>query len=237
MTIDLFVPTRARPSNLARLLDSIIDTARDLANIAVYLYVDEDDLATQEAIPGLRRSHQGLFLRAVCAARIPLAQTYNVLWQLTTGEIIWSGADDIVFESAGWDDVVRGEFAIVPDRAVLVYGDDGLQHENLCTHPFFSRVAVNAIGHVYPNTGDVSLTDIWVHFIYRYVNRLRYREDVKTDHWHFLRGKAQYDATYAMQFERNFPRVEAALRIHERQLQRDVLALQAYIQTQETPDV
>ncbi|MBE3088611.1 MAG: hypothetical protein IMZ71_05815, partial [Chloroflexi bacterium] len=109
---DLLIPTRARPLNLHRMLASIEDTADDPGRITVFFYVDDDDEVTQHHIPGLREHHPKLQLHFAVGPRIVLSKMYTGMAgdSRSTGDILWSGGDDIVFRTKGWDTLIAAEF-------------------------------------------------------------------------------------------------------------------------------
>ena len=223
MKIDLLIPTRGRPDNVWRVLRSICATRAKPELISAHLWVDDDDKATLAIEPELTRA--GVHVHS--GARATLSDAYNALAEKSSGEILFSGADDIVFRTPGWDEQVREQFAA--DSFCLVYGDDCLQHENLCTHPFVSRKAVDALGYFYPETDGVNVTDVWLLFMYRELRRLRYLPDVVIEHMHFLRGLAEYDETYKAQYEGNFPKVMEALARFKPKLRADTQKLRQAI--------
>ena len=44
----MLLPTRNRPELLKQFLDSVVQTSKDLSEIEIVLYVDDDDQSTQE---------------------------------------------------------------------------------------------------------------------------------------------------------------------------------------------
>lgn len=233
MTFDLLVPTRARPRNVHRLLESIENTAAAPDAITVYFYVDDDDELTQQHIDGIRKAHSEIPMHFAVGPRIVLSQMYTGMANESKGEILWSGGDDIVFRTPEWDRLVAEEFADFPDRILLVYGNDCLQQHRLATHPFISRQGLDVLGYFYPNTGDIAVTDLWLHHAYEVIGRLRYCPDIITEHMHWLRRDAdgnrlaKYDAVYAQQYEKNFPEVMATLQSYQDRLVAGINALLA----------
>lgn len=223
MKIELLIPTRGRPDNVWRLLRSVCATRAKPELVTAHLWIDDDDEATLSIEPELSKA--GVHVHV--GPRGTLTDAYNKLAEKSSGSILFSGADDIVFRTPGWDEQVRAQFA--EDPFCLVYGDDCLQHEKLCTHPFVSRRAVEALGYFYPDTGGVNVTDVWLFLIYRELRRLRYLPNVVIEHLHFLRGLAEYDETYKQQYEGNFPKVMATLARFRPKLVADIQKLRQAI--------
>ncbi len=228
MTFDLFIPTRQRPRNVHRLLESIEDTAAHPEAITAYFYVDDDDDVMPSYMDGIREAHPAIKMRFAVGPRIVLSQMYTGMAAASTGDILWSGGDDIVFRTPGWDTMIAEEFEKVPDRILLVYGNDCLQEHRLATHPFISRTGMDVLGYFYPATGEIAVTDLWLHHAYETIGRLCYRPDIITEHMHWLRVDAEgnrlaeYDAVYANQYERNFPEVMATLQTYQDLLVRGI---------------
>lgn len=227
MRFDLFIPTRCRPLNVHRLLESIEDTAAHPDRITAYFYVDDDDDVMLRHIDGIREAH-GIKMHFAIGPQIVLSQTYTGMAAASTGDILWSGGDDIVFRTPGWDDMIAEEFEKVPDRILLVYGNDCLQEHRLATHPFISRKGMDVLGYFYPATGEIAVTDLWLHHAYETIGRLCYRPDIITEHMHWLRMDAEgnrlaaYDAVYANQYEKNLPEVMATLQTYQDLLVRGI---------------
>lgn len=230
VTFDFLVPTRERPDNVRRLIRSVLDNASSEVRCRFFFYVDEGDKATEDAIPAIKEEFRGVHLGFASGRQVPLAMMWNILLQISggddAGEILWCGGDDICFRTHDWDKLVNGYFAQVPDKCLLVYGDDKLQGEQLASHPFVSRRACDILEHVYPGTGMITLTDLWVHVLYDTLGRLRYCPDLVTEHMHPLVGKGKPDQTYLWGlYVRGFPASTDLLPLFWPQFRRDLRLL------------
>jgi len=94
--------------------------------------------------------------------------------------------------------IIIDEFAAQEDGILAIYGDDLMQGEQLCSHPFIGGAAIRAAETMYPLLGMLSLRDLWVYVVYKTLGRLKYRPDIVTEHMHWLLGKAPKDSTYVM---------------------------------------
>lgn len=232
-TFNLFVPTRGRPANVGRLLASIRTTAAHPDRLNVSFYVDDDDAAMLPAIQGYKAEYADLGVQFAVGPRVLLSDCYNALFAKTEfGDILWSGGDDIIFRTEGWDQVVADRFALAEDEILLVYGDDYLQHERLATHPFLSRTGVSVVGYFFPVIDGLSPTDIWVHRMYEAVGRLVYEPGVVTEHMHPFRNKAPMDQTYQDQFAHNLKHVMDCANQHYGDTLRDAAKLRSFIHLQ-----
>lgn len=230
LTFNLFVPTRGRPNNVDRLLRSLRDTTADAKSLNVCFYVDADDDKTQALIAQYKQEYNDLGARFAVGPRITLSDCYNALFAHTEfGDILWSGGDDIVFQTQGWDDLVRAEFEKFPDKILLVYGDDCYQHERIATHPFMSRTGCAVVGYFFPVIDGLSPTDIWVHRMYEAIGRLKYLPGLVTEHMHPFRHKAPMDQTYLDQFGHNLQYVMDCANRNYGLTMRDAAKLRAHI--------
>ena len=185
--ISVLCPTRARSFNVNRLLDSIAATAAT-DKVEVVFRTDEDSpLEANISSPRIIETR---------GPRILLAQMWNEAYAVSRGEIDMVCGDDIVFRTPGWDERVRAEFAVVPDRIALVYGNDLLQGQNLATHGFMHHTWVEALGYVTPPYFSCNYVDTWLHEIAERIGRLRYMPDVITEHMHPGAGKAAWDQSH-----------------------------------------
>jgi glycosyltransferase involved in cell wall biosynthesis len=191
MTFDLLVPTRERPHRLTRLLESVLETSLHLERIAMWIYVDDDDTKTLGALDDLKAKYS--FLRSIIGPpQEILSCTWNALWEKSSGDILWHGNDDMVFETKGWDDVIESEFAKYPDGIVLVFGQDGYQGENLATNSFTTRKASRILGRFVPPYFKSFYNDTWLSEVYRRIGRYVFLPNLVIRHEHPDTGQ-QYE--------------------------------------------
>lgn len=144
-TFSLIVPTRQRPRQLRRFLDSLRSTTRHPDRLEVVLVVDEDDpvsravhddrLALKHVIVAPGRTMGGLN-RAGCAA--------------ATGQFIMLLNDDVVARTRGWDVIAARHLRRFADGVVLLHVNDGLFGADLCTFPLVSRAFLELTGGICP---------------------------------------------------------------------------------------
>lgn len=201
MTIDILIPTRGRPDRLHDMMMSAIDTANSLDLLRLYWYLDEDDVTNDckySEDNGLIYTHVG--------KQKTLSQCWNDLYKLGTGEILMHCSDDIIFETQGWDTIVRDYFA---DKPVgLLYGQDGHQDENCATHSFTTRKAADIIGYFVPPYFEADWNDVWLHKVYKGLAErtgkpyLKYDPRIMTRHLHKNVDAKYDDETYRLAEER-----------------------------------
>lgn len=195
--ISILVPTRKRPNNITRLIDSIVSTS-DINNIELLIYIDDDD---EESIPALQAGAEKINLIAVQGNRLIGSQMYNELGKMATGDIIMFAADDIVFRTPHWDKIIQTEFDKYEDKILFVYGEDGYQHGRIGTHGFIHRYWMELLGYVLPPKLASAYTDEWITEIASRINRKNYKPDIIIEHLHPAVGKAPVDEVYQKRIE------------------------------------
>jgi glycosyltransferase involved in cell wall biosynthesis len=194
--IDILSPTRNRVQSLDEMLASIWATADVPEDITAYIYVDDDDPHTREAILDLRKKHPQT--RFVVGPRLRISgDWWNKTWEVSSGKIIMQAGDDILFTGPGWDRQVRDAFEAYPDQILLVYGPDGIQDEKLGTHSFVSRKSTEVIGTFLPRYFPHLFNDTWLNEVYAALGRRLYVPEVRIEHRHFSKYPERWDETYA----------------------------------------
>jgi glycosyltransferase involved in cell wall biosynthesis len=188
--ISILVPTRNRPKNVLRLIESAISTAKMSDKIEFIFYIDEDDQSMDMNLESSK-------VKFVRGPRIWVSLALNILYSHCNGEIIMYGADDIVFKSKYWDQKVRNTFNKYDDKICLVYANDGIdQSQEIARHGFIHRRWFAVCGSAFPSLRGFP-TDLWCTDIAKLLNRLIYLKDVTIEHVHFRQGKkAMLDQTY-----------------------------------------
>lgn len=186
--ISLLCPTRHRPDNVKRLVESVFATAGRPNDVELVFYVDDDD----DTFP-LTGS-----VKVVRGPQIVLSQMWNECYGLAAGDVLMHCGDDIVFRTPGWDLEVLRAIEAVPDRIVLVHCDDGSPWSSrLATHSFLTRTWVETVGHFVPPIFSAEYNDTWLTEVADLVGRRRYLAHVVIEHMHWSFGKAEIDGTYA----------------------------------------
>lgn len=189
--ISVLLPTRQRPNQLHRLINSIAETARFPDNIEAVLYVDDDDDSYAEKTLGIEttwvrgpRHHDGL---------VNLSIKWNHCYDASTGDILMHCGDDIIFRTTDWDVVVRDAFNAVEDQVLFAFGRDGYQDgNNFGTHGFVHRKWVETVGYFVPPYFVSDYNDTFLNDVSKAIGRHR-EIDILTEHMHYCCGKALID--------------------------------------------
>lgn len=193
--ISLLLPSRSRPKQHARMLDSAFEFATHDRQLEVITYLDRDD----PDVGMYWRHPQG---QVIVGDRILLSECWNECLKRARGEILMHCGDDIIFRTPGWDAIVREAFRSVPDRIVCIHGDDVSPNTDaLATHGFYHRRWVEALGYFVPPLFSSDWNDVWLTDVADMIGR-RVKVPIVTEHMHYSLDKALYDDTYREREER-----------------------------------
>lgn len=194
LRISFLTPTRGRPEGLARMVKSAMSTANRPQYLEILAYVDPDDPRRDDYRAMLWPST----LRLVIGERPRSANqaSSELLRRARGGDVFFSGTDDIVFRTKGWDERVAEAFAAVPDGLLVAYTNNGRDRRK-CEHWFAGRAWVEALGYLSHPGFEHFCSDQWIEELARELGRLVYLREVVTEHMHFKYGKGIKDDTYA----------------------------------------
>jgi hypothetical protein len=195
--ISILCPTRGRPDNVKRLVESAMVNAHRPDLLEFVFYVDDDD-PTAEQVDLL-----GDLIKVVRGPRIVLSACWNECYAVATGGILMQCGDDIVFRTARWDKMVRGQFEAYPDRIVLVHGEDGIQGKRVATHGFIHRTWVQVVGYFVPPLFASDYNDMWLTEVADQLGRRVYLSHLYTEHMHPVAGKGPLDRTHRERLDRH----------------------------------
>ena len=196
--VSILVPSRGRPSNIKRLYESLEATTQGKWELLVRC--DDDDPTWDEYAAWVRQTSSNLSYLITSDRRL-LSQLWNELVPYSQGDILMHGGDDIIFNTPGWDKVVREAFP--PDGIAFVHGDDlGGKGDKLGTHGFLSRKAIDAVGYFMPPYFASDYNDLWWNEVYESIGR-RIFVPIVTEHLHFAFGKGEMDQTHVDRITRH----------------------------------
>lgn len=196
--ISVLVPSRGRALSLIKMMVSAHKMATHSRRVEFVVRLDDDDprLSDYFAPPVQDVNY-------LTGPRTLLSSSWNECFDQAAGEIVMHAGDDITFNTPGWDQRVRDEFASIPDRIGLVYGDDlSTNFPDLATHGFVHRRWVETVGYFLPPLFSSDWNDVWISEVATKVGRMRPMPDVVIEHHHYTFGKAERDRTHAEREER-----------------------------------
>lgn len=192
--ISLLTPTRKRPDQFRRMVESARRTAT--TPIEIISYVDDDDMAQAEVC-------RALDVKCVVGPRIVLTDCWNKCIPLAEGDIFCQNNDDVIFRTPGWSRMVEDAFAECPDKVLMVHGSDEGQHfEKFGPHPFVHKIWPETLGYFIPPFFSSDYGDAWVNVVANTIKRRKYLPFV-VEHLHFLFKKANMDRTYEERLARH----------------------------------
>jgi glycosyltransferase involved in cell wall biosynthesis len=182
----LIVPTRQRPNQLERLLESLAATAANPAAIEVVLVVDADD-------PGsIHFRFESLPLNHVIVPPgLSMGSLNRAGYEASRGKYLMLLNDDVVARTKGWDRRILAVFKRFTDGIVLVHPNDTVFKDLLCTFPVLSRTFCELAGGICPGEYQRYRIDDHIEDIFNLLGelgepRIVYLPDVVFEHHNFL---------------------------------------------------
>lgn len=191
--ISLLIPTRKRPDNLRRLIDSLRETSSFMPDICCYVDSDDDSYSPLD-FPEVR---------FVGGERMVFSGMWNRCAQIATGDILMMAADDMAFRTCYWDGMIERAFEECPDKILMVHGDDlGFGRDRFGVFPVIHRRWYEAVGYFCPPGYSADYCDTHLNDVANALDRRRFLPYV-TEHLHPSLGKAEMDETYLETRARN----------------------------------
>lgn len=171
--ICILMATRGRPEMLAEEISTLKDNTIQKDKTTLWLYVDDDDHLTRQAIDGGKFRDPGFAVHWHIGPRMPgLGECHIALLSASgrVSEIYMISCDDARFETHGWDEVVRRKFAEYPDGILLAFADDPNATDR-ATYPFIGWKWVQTLGYAFPGLFPYWFEDAWIDEIGRMAGR------------------------------------------------------------------
>jgi hypothetical protein len=197
--ISLLIPTRERPHNVQRLIDSLAYNSNDIKNLQICFYIDSDDVISGKGV-----DYKGIPYAIVRGERINLSDTYNRIIKVAEHDILMLASDDITIQTKDWDLKVIEAFANAPRDKIILAGGKPEQNLNsdagvandCFTHFFIHKNWVKVVGYTCPPYFWADYADIWFNEIATNLNR-KVVIDMEIEHHHWINKKAEFDKTYS----------------------------------------
>lgn len=187
----LIIPTRDRLWRLLESLSSIARTQTGLCDILIVWDGPDQRIVTIDSGPS---SPQIMTRRN--PVQLDMAPTYDKWARLWSPRYrcIGFGSDDFIFETPGWDRVLLDHLRSHP--LAVMYGDDGLASENLCTTAWVDTDIIQGLGFASPpDLKHICFDNAWM-AIGRGLGTIRYFPELKITHKHFQRDANLTDGSY-----------------------------------------
>lgn len=177
------------------MLESFFETAAHPSMADVAIYIDDDDEGTLEL------DLSSYNVRRVVGPRQSMGTLNAACFAATEGEIVILCNDDVIFQTKGWDTIIREAAGQYQDQIYLFYPNDLFKGEKLATFPILSRVTCDAIADPFPGEYRGAFIDVHIMDIFKQLkgaghDRVVYLDDVVFEHMHYRLGKSEMDETY-----------------------------------------
>ncbi|CAB4215034.1 hypothetical protein UFOVP1616_40 [uncultured Caudovirales phage] len=181
----LIIATRDRPHNAIRAFEQAMQMSTE-SDFLIIINEDQQDLYPE--IEGVMREVVPSELGCIGKTNHVLASYWDKY------ETMVGFDDDCMVTTQGWDAVLA---APIKQRGFgLAYGDDLLQGENLPTKVMISTNITRVLGFWAPKSIFHLYADNFWKSLGQGLGALFYNPEVKTEHWHYLNGKAPQDDLY-----------------------------------------
>lgn len=185
-------PSRARPHNVAALLDCWEATGAE-ATLCVCVDTDDPQLAEYMAMLDPLPTSNVMVLGGAWRSLCDWVNTVAVQWRgAWTFDVIGQIGDDHHPRTVGWDGAVLE--AMQPMG--VVYGNDLHQGAKLPTAAFVDAEIVRRLGYMVPPAIQHLYMDSWFKTLGERLGTLAYLPDVIIEHMHPHAGKADMDDGY-----------------------------------------
>lgn len=190
--ISICLPSKGRPNLLLEMINSALKKSSGNHEIEFCIYLDELDDFDKSKIFG-----QNYSLKIFHGPRMPTSMMTNFMYSQSSGEILMYAADDIVFRTENWDEIVK-EVLVDPEHLprLLMTNDLSITKGKNATHAFVTKAFCEVVDYLLPPYFESEFCDTWITEIAQKSGTLIYREDLIVEHMHHLWGKSTEDATY-----------------------------------------
>ena len=173
--ISLLTPTRERPDRFKKMYQS----AKQMADgeFEVVAVLNKED-PTADRYP---KADNISYVRVPKPADNKLSGLWNEAAKNASGDILMMCADDFVFTAMGWDRLLEGAFAAVPDGIVMVYGNDGSPRRAPIA-PAVTRKWFEICGEFTPKHLQGWFSDEWIWSIAAELHRVIYIPELTFTH-------------------------------------------------------
>lgn len=204
MNYSILIPSRGRPKNLIRLLNSISGTISGENVIHIYIGIDSDDKYKEDYFQELSHfiatNNPSLYLCVNMDRSRPLYIIWNELCSISMcsswSDYIILSNDDVIYETPNWDIILSEKILDSEHPYHLYWFNDGINGESFAAHPIISHMWVRTLGYYLPSGFMYFYTDTWLYDIAKKADVLEYIPEVSSPHKHFSQNASLTDDTY-----------------------------------------
>jgi len=197
--ISFLIPTRNRPNGMEDFAVSVDNTTKNHENIEIIFGFHENDIDSKQKAEDLSKrlkiSIRGEVISEYSDGKPHLPFLWNQVYMKSKYPILGFFGDDVIFRTPGWDEEVRGEFE--RNKTVMVSCNDVHVQKGLVATLFFTHKHVHeAMGFYLNERFRRWYPDTYWDYIFRKAGRLKYRDDLITEHMHPDAFPDRLDETY-----------------------------------------
>ena len=193
----MLVPTRERPANFRRFVESVISTASHPDRIEVHCYIDQDaaELDAYMAIIEDLEKSDGVTFGGGVGNPVGVPGAMNQLGIACKTDLLMVSNDDQVYITKEWDIRLDEEAAKFPDGIFVFWFNDRLQSERTCCFPILSQKWGELLLYCSPTMMEHFYCDTWLMDVAARIGRAVYIPDIFVEHIAAWAGLAPQDAT------------------------------------------
>jgi len=199
-SINLMLPTRRRLAGLKRFVHTAIDKADEASRLYFSFLVDADDSPTMHWALGFQWNHKHVIIDHDTTGP-NLSRYYNRLYDESAYSeertLVSMVADDMYFDSQGWDTAILNAVNARKGAAVVWCDDCYIQHEKMAVNLFTTRRVVDGacLGEFMWSRWRANMIDVVWTEIAKRTGIACYLPDVRLVHEHNS-GKRVKDETH-----------------------------------------
>jgi glycosyl transferase/beta-hydroxylase protein BlmF len=195
----LVCPTRGRPNQLQKFVESALTKADNPQRVEILLYIDDDDPEFKHyeaSIANFEKKFGYNSISITLGPSVGVPRAANILFNKSTADVFLISNDDQVFIDHGWDARLDKEINKFPDSIFCIWFNDKWESRNFCTFPILSRKWIETLGYLQFPFFEHFFTDAWIWMLAKAIGRDHYIDDIVIEHRHWKTGKSEKDATY-----------------------------------------
>ncbi len=190
--ISVLCPTRGNPQFVEAQIENIADTLAEPGRLKLLYYVDNNDPSLKDYQFAFHKMEaqvgRRLPFEIVSGDPIGTPRAINLMAEMAEADAYMVIADDVVFESSGWDQAIDQVVADHPDGVFNAWFDDGVFGEKLSWCPILGRTWFKTLRYIVPVIFEHYAADHWLHTLGRLTGRNVFIADQKL-------GQRQIDDT------------------------------------------
>ena len=234
----IMVPTKGRPQNIKRLVESAYNTASYPDRIRFYFMIPGDDEKTKKMIPQL---HGDFVLMEEPKKKKEEIVNLSKLWNLlhkeakTWGDYFGFYGDDVEFRTYGWDSIVASEFKRARNKPWMIRTNDSYQ-KDIAVLFFTNKTFHKVLGYYLPEQYKWVAMDEWLSTIAQESECYSYLEHIDTYHHAVILGRGPEDETFKEKRKDNCIHIRKDLQLYKtkkekEKRQKDIERLKYYVQS------